>query len=332
MLVDSGKGDRMRAAFIRGRVVRLGVVATLIVGGSGIVLVNRAAGGAPPRAAPTRDTACSKMRLYAEQLPNGQGGATRLGYGLSPGKASIPGPLITMYEGDCLKITLTNDIPTKVLKAERKKYGYLDLPLGASIHPHGVKYDQASDGTDMTDSITKPGKSRTYTWRAAPGTAGYWWYHDHAVGTDHGSGGQADGLFGGLIVRKAGDPLPDVPTFVAAFGDDSTIDLQRYPDTPTFTATQGQRVEFLVFAWGNDLHSFHLHAHSWADDRTGIPDPNDPSTPTIDTKILAPGDSFGFQVTAGDVSGPGDWMYHCHIQSHSDAGMWGIFEVLPAEA
>jgi FtsP/CotA-like multicopper oxidase with cupredoxin domain len=123
--------------------------------------------------------------------------------------------------------------------------------------------------------------------------------------------------------------LPQVPTFVVAFGNGATINLQHYPDTPFYTATAGQRVEFLVFNWGDEYHSFHLHAHSWADNRTGILDPDDPYQRVVDDVGLLPAQSFGFQVTAGYVSGPGDWMLHCHVQAHSDARMWTIFRVLP---
>jgi FtsP/CotA-like multicopper oxidase with cupredoxin domain len=44
-------------------------------------------------------------------------------------------------------------------------------------------------------------------------------------------------------------------------------------------------------------------------------------------KITGPADSFGFQVIAGEHVGPGAWMYHCHVQSHSDMGMAGLFLV-----
>jgi hypothetical protein len=51
----------------------------------------------------------------------------------------------------------------------------------------------------------------------------------------------------------------------------------------------------------------------------------------IDTRDLNPGDSFGFQVKAGEKVGAGAWMYHCHVQFHSDGGMAGIFLVRNAD-
>ncbi|HEY1331204.1 MAG TPA: multicopper oxidase domain-containing protein [Actinomycetota bacterium] len=297
-------------------------------------LASLALAGSPPAAVGGIHQDCRAMDLFAERLPNAPDGSVRLGYGETPQTASIPGPLIVLTEGECINITLTNDVPNQTLKKLAKQYGMpSDYPLAVSIHPHGVKYSITSDGTWHTDSYVLSGQSRTYTWTAVPGeTAGYWWYHDHMVGTDHGSGGLASGLWGGLIVRRPGDLVPDRPTFVVAMGDDATINLEHDPLTPRFVATEGQRVEFLIFDWGNSVHTFHLHAHSWADDRTGIIDPTDPNQRIIDDKVLGPGDSFGFQVIAGQDVGPGQWMYHCHIQAHSDAGMRGIFHVLPANA
>ncbi len=67
--------------------------------------------------------------------------------------------------------------------------------------------------------------------------------------------------------------------------------------------------------------------------RTADPDPTNPAnlgSGHEDNHILAPGDSFGFLTIAGQGVGPGMWMYHCHVQSHS-GGMMGFFNVLPAE-
>jgi Multicopper oxidase len=130
-------------------------------------------------------------------------------------------------------------------------------------------------------------------------------------------------------VRRRGDILPD-KTFVAVL-DDTRINNKKAPDTPMFEANLGQRVEWLAVGHGSLYHTFHLHAHRWADNRTGyLEGPADPSA-IIDIKDLNPGTSFGFQVIAGQGVGPGAWMYHCHVQSHSDTGMSGIFLVRNAD-
>ncbi len=92
--------------------------------------------------------------------------------------------------------------------------------MDASLHVHGVDYEISSDGTRLSHSHVEPGGTRTYTWRThAPGrrkdgtwragSAGYWHYHDHVVGTEHGTGGIRKGLYGPVIVRRKGDILPD---------------------------------------------------------------------------------------------------------------------------
>ena len=300
------------------------------------------------------------LTLYAVELPRVDGDI-RLGYGVTPESASYPGPTIEMIEGECLAITLVNDVPAATL-AELRDHPRLglvhpdpDYPLGVSLHVHGVRYTQASDGTMHSGSWVPPGESRTYVWYAEPrvvaadgrvvshGTAGAWWYHDHVAGTDHGTGGIGSGLFGGLVVRRPGDVLPD-RTYVLAMGDDSTINLRRgshsdtcdhadpQPSSTCLVARQGERVEFVVFGIGNDFHTFHMHGHTWVDDRHGILTPTEVDTRIVDVIPLGPSASFGFQIVAGNVVGEGEWMIHCHVQRHSDLGMFTSLHVLPAEA
>ena len=254
------------------------------------------------------------VSLFAEPLGDG-----RIGYGLTPGSASIPGPTLEMSEGECLAVTLTNDTKRRV-----------------SMHSHGVAYTVASDGTPLNSSCVQPGRAKTYFFEAHspgtradgtidPGSAGYWHYHDHCLGTTHGTGGVNAGLFGALIVRRAGDPQP-VRTCVLVMLK-TTFNLLKDPDTPRCTSNMGDRVEFVVIGHGNLFHTFHLHGHRWVDNRTGLPVSASDAARTIDNKVVGPADSFGFQVIAGEHVGPGAWMYHCHVQEHSDAGMSGVFVV-----
>ncbi|MFE5512410.1 multicopper oxidase domain-containing protein [Streptomyces sp. NPDC056529] len=268
-----------------------------------------------PRTAPAGGRV-RHLKLYAEKLPDG-----RLGYGLEEGKATIPGPLIELNEGDTLHVEMENLTDTD-----------------ASLHVHGVDYEITSDGTRLSKSHVPPGETRTYTWRThAPGrrkdgtwragSAGYWHYHDHVVGTDHGTGGIRKGLYGPVVVRREGDVLPD-KTFTIVFND---MTINNLPVGPDFRATLGERIEFVSITHGEYYHTFHVHGHRWADNRTGLlTGPDDPSR-IIDTLIVGPADSFGFQVIAGEGVGPGAWMYHCHVQSHSDMGMAGLFLVAKAD-
>ncbi|MEU9760403.1 multicopper oxidase domain-containing protein [Streptomyces sp. NPDC047985] len=268
---------------------------------------------AAPRTAPAGG-AVRRLRLYAEKLAGDQ-----MGFGLAKGRATIPGPLIELNEGDTLHVELHNTT---------------DAPV--SLHPHGVDYDIASDGTRLNKSMAEPGGTRTYTWHThAPsmrrdgtwqhGSAGYWHYHDHIVGTDHGTDGIRKGLYGPLIVRRRGDILPDRTITIVFNG--TTVNNKAARQAPDFHATVGDRLEVVMITHGDHFHTFHIHGHRWADNRTGLLNgPDDPSR-IIDTKTVGPADSFGFQVIAGERAGAGAWMYHCHVQSHSDMGMAGLLLV-----
>jgi len=325
-------------------------VAPIVVLTLALVGASLAVAGPLPYGGNDAPTGCVEpdrwLTLYAEELPTTGEGEVRLGYGLAPGAATIPGPTIEMVEGECLAVTLVNNVSEVTLRQLRDAPdGSRDpaMPLGVSLHAHGVKYLPSSDGTFETGSWVPPGQSRTSFWYAPPrvvdagvvksqGTAGYWWYHDHVVGTAHGTKGVGAGLLGALVVRRAQDLRPD-HTFVVAMGDKATLNLRRHPATDTctgsvpqpsatcFSAERGQRVEFVVIGIGNDFHTFHLHGHNWAANRTGILGGMADETPLVDNRTVGPADSFGFQVIAGEHVGAGSWMLHCHVQSHSDAGM-----------
>lgn len=288
-----------------------------------IALVLLAAGlGSVPTIAqePPPNQSCDdpnrQVTLFANEV-NGKRG--KVGYGRSSGNPTIPGPTLRLQEGDCVHVTLVNDSRGKT-----------------SLHFHGVDYTVLSDGTPHNKGCVRPGRSKTYVISAHlpgpradgtydPGSAGYWHYHDHCNGGPHGTDGIKKGLFGGLVVDRAGDPPRD-RSFVVVFNG-RTINNKRAPRTPLFKANEGERIEFIVIGHGNLMHTFHLHGHRWADTRNGQVSGPDDLAPIVDNKTLGPADSFGFTVVAGEHVGQGAWMYHCHVQGHSDAGMAGLLVV-----
>ncbi|WP_050182240.1 multicopper oxidase family protein [Domibacillus robiginosus] len=92
---------------------------------------------------------------------------------------SVPGPEISVQEGEKVKITLKNELKDPV-----------------TIHWHGLPVPNEMDGIPgVTQNAVQPGKSFTYKFTAdVPGT---YWYHSHQEGAT-----QVDkGLYGSFIVE-----------------------------------------------------------------------------------------------------------------------------------
>ena len=115
------------------------------------------------------------------------------------------GPVIHAEVGDTIRVVLAN---------------HTRLP--ASMHPHGVLYDKASEGapyddgstgTDRAGDAVPPGGTHTYVWRvperAGPGptdpSSVLWMYHSHV---DEVADTYA-GLMGPIIVTRRGMARPD---------------------------------------------------------------------------------------------------------------------------
>ncbi len=99
------------------------------------------------------------------------------------------------------------------------------------------------------------------------------------------------------------------------------------PLTPILRARLGERVRLRAASYGPQFHTFHVHGHLWLD-----------GGKAADTKTLGPAEVYDladFHAGAGiddatPRAGEGDWMYHCHVETHAVTGMWGLFRVLPA--
>ncbi|RJK96548.1 copper oxidase [Vallicoccus soli] len=304
--------EQARGSRVRRRSLLTGLLATPLAAVAGPAQAEEA-----PRVAVARRPRRKprEVTLYAADLPDGAG----WGFGLEPGEPTVPGPTLEMVEGETLRVTVVNQATTTV-----------------SLHVHGVDYDIDSDGTPMNGGTVAPGAERTYVWRShaphrrrdrtwASGSAGYWHYHDHSVGSDHGTMGVQKGLYGALVVRRPGDPLPD-QQIVCVFAD-VIVNGMPAGQAPTFHSRLGDRVEWIMITHGELFHTFHLHGHRWADNRTGLVQDARDESRLLDTRVTGPADSFGFQVIAGERVGPGAWMYHCHVQHHSDFGMAGHWHI-----
>jgi len=115
---------------------------------------------------------------------------------------SIPGPTIRVQQGAEVTINFKNNT---------------DLP--ALLHSHGVRMDNAFDGSQLQQKEMKPGESFSY--RLKFPDAGIYWYHPHAKEVY----GQGLGLYGAFIVTPT-DPtyLPLVNREVPLFLSDLPIE------------------------------------------------------------------------------------------------------------
>jgi len=117
----------------------------------------------------------------------------------------LVGPILRGAVGDTIKVVFKNNAT----------HPY-------SMHPHGVLYEKDSEGADYNDGTSgkdkedgcvAPGATHNYTWRipdrAGPGPADpsslFWLYHSHCDELRD----VASGLFGGIVVTRRGNDLPD---------------------------------------------------------------------------------------------------------------------------
>ncbi len=101
------------------------------------------------------------------------------------------------------------------------------------------------------------------------------------------------------------------------------------PLTPMVQARVGERLRIRLVSYGPQIHDFHVHGHWWKS-----------ADGPADVRELLPAQVYdGVEFFAGagaespePRSGPGDWMYHCHVEPHIASGMWGVMRVRPAGA
>lgn len=103
---------------------------------------------------------------------------------------SVPGPVIDVFEGDTVKITVKNNLAQET-----------------TVHWHGLPVPPEQDGNPH-DAIPAGG-SRVYTFKLPENCAGTYWYHPHGHNTV--AEQVYRGLAGTFIVRSKSDPLAALP-------------------------------------------------------------------------------------------------------------------------
>lgn len=249
-----------------------------------------------------------------------------------PDWLGVLGPIIRAEVGDTVIVHFRNQAPSG-------SYG---------MHPHGFRYTKDNEGAHYqgVNSGQPPGAgaevpfggSFDYVWEADPDSSPgpgdpsslVWWYHSHITE-------QAEtnrGLLGPLVITKAGfarsDGTPkDVNReFVTAFfifnelggkepGLMHSINGFIFGNLTGLKMKTGEKVRWYVMGMGNevDLHSPHWHGKTV---RAG--------GHQTDVLELLPATMITVDMNADN---PGEWMYHCHVADHLDAGMYTSYQIQP---
>ena len=115
---------------------------------------------------------------------------------------SIPGPTIRVAQGSKVTINFKNGT---------------DMP--ALLHSHGVRMDNAFDGSQTVQKEMKPGESFSYKLKFPD--AGVYWYHQHAKEVY----GQGLGLYGAFVVSPTdSNYFPSVNREVPLFLSDLPVE------------------------------------------------------------------------------------------------------------
>ncbi|MDN5274777.1 MAG: multicopper oxidase [Candidatus Saccharibacteria bacterium] len=151
----------------------------------------------------------------------------------------IPGPQITIHEGDILEVALKNNLPNRNI----------------TLHWHGIDVPNTEDGVPgLTQDAVKPGETFTYRFKAKQ--VGTFWYHSH----EQSSVEVEKGLFGKITILPKIPPIAhekDVSLAYHEWDGSGSLDLadtlQRQKITP------GTPVRLRIINTANGSKSFVLH-------------------------------------------------------------------------
>jgi hypothetical protein len=250
----------------------------------------------------------------------------------------ILGPILRAEVGDTLYVRLCNRTQRPV-----------------SLHPHGLHYAKEHEGahyagvnSDQRPGVgaaVPPGACFDYEWLAdeesGPGfmelSSKVWWYHSHI----HEPSDVNAGLLGPIIVTRRGEAKPDASPkdvdleLVTAFfvfdllhGEEAglmhSINGYIFGNLKGLILPYGKKVRWHVLAMGNevDLHTPHWHGKTVEISRLGRLG----SAQRTDVIALLPAQMISVDMRADN---PGEWLFHCHVADHLEAGMVTTYQILP---
>ncbi len=311
----------------------IGVVGALLVGGGmGVGLYSLLSGNGPKLEA-VREYS---LDIVPKDIEYGDG-AVWHAWTFS---GTVPGPTVTVKVGETLRIKVTNR-----------------MDMMHSFHAHMDDYSLENDGSQAnlvtgmgTGGMLHPGGE--YTWTFKPRMPGLYYYHTHSADAGF-SPSQVvkQGLYGAIVVEDPKDPpmrqevlfmgeigpategkvAPFVMNGMGLVGGEMALETifkeeglagleQRFNKTiPMFKMKVNEPIKLHVVNIGDIEHSLYIH-----------------SARTISLGVLGgrPWPAKVVPLVQGsadtlrvEFSNPGLWLFHCHVESHADAGMLGVFEV-----
>jgi manganese oxidase len=224
---------------------------------------------------------------------------------------STPGPTIEAFEGDRVRILVTNK-----------------LPEGTSVHWHGFIIPNGMDGVSgLNQPKIAPGETFAYEFTLKQtGTLMYHPHFDEMVQI-------ALGMHGFFVIHprdanvrpverdfaiflnewfiKPGTATPD-PTVMVDFNT-FTFNSRVYPGTDPLLVRTGDRVRLRIANLSMNSHPIHFHGHKfWVTGTDAGPIPRTAWTPE-NTVNVPVGTTRDIEFLANN---PGDWALHCHKSHH----------------
>lgn len=253
---------------------------------------------------------------------------------------TVPGPTLRVRVGEVLRVRVVNR-----------------LDLIHSFHTHLTNYAFEMDGS-QANVLTERGAGGMippggeYVYEFQPTTPGIYYYHCHSADGDIPINQHIlQGLYGAIIVEAPDEPPMrqevlfmaeigrnregDTPGFImnglGIPGGEHTLEkifkeqgfegvaAQLGKTVPVFQVKVNEPIKLHVINIGNAEHTLHVHSatHISLGLLGGRPWPAN----------VLPLPSGAADTLLINFSQPGLWLFHCHVVSHADAGMIGVFIV-----
>ena len=265
----------------------------------------------------------------------------------------ILGPTLRGAVGDTLRVVFRNNTKKP-----------------ASVHPHGVFYDKASEGAlyndgssadDKRDDMVAPGATYTYEWqipeRAGPGpddpSSVVWLYHSHVVSPEATNAG----LIGTIVVTRAdkadanGRPTDVDREFVtlftvfdenaSAYASENLARLKGPVDAEDEGLVESNLMHAINgYVYGNQPGLLMQKGERVRWYLVAMGTEVDLHTPHWHGQtVLENGrrtdvvELMPASMKVADMvaDSPGIWLYHCHVNDHITAGMLSLYAVGPLD-